>query len=51
MTNESIPNLTAFDDAALDLAFAALARQARCSAMVMLGAVPLKGFWNTRPII
>ena len=29
MTNESIPNLTAFDDAALDKAFAVLEAQAR----------------------
>ncbi len=28
MKNESIPNLTAYDDAALDQAFAALAEQA-----------------------
>jgi phenylalanyl-tRNA synthetase alpha chain len=32
MTNEEIPNLTAFDEAALDAAFAALERQARQSA-------------------
>jgi phenylalanyl-tRNA synthetase alpha chain len=29
MANEAIPNLTAFDEAALDKAFAALERQAR----------------------
>ncbi|MDE3187351.1 MAG: phenylalanine--tRNA ligase subunit alpha, partial [Acidobacteriota bacterium] len=32
MTNEAIPNLTAFDEAALDHAFAALERQARAAA-------------------
>ena len=32
MTNEAIPNLTAFDDTALDKAFAALEAQARESA-------------------
>ncbi len=29
MTNEAIPNLTAFNEAALDQAFAALEKQAR----------------------
>ncbi len=35
MTNEAIPNLTAFDEAALDKAFAALGRQAREAAAVI----------------
>ncbi len=35
MTNEAIPNLTAFDEAALDQAFAALEAQARASAAAL----------------
>jgi phenylalanyl-tRNA synthetase alpha chain len=35
MTDDSIPNLTAFDDAALDGAFAALAAQARADAAAL----------------
>ncbi|MGH9605667.1 MAG: phenylalanine--tRNA ligase subunit alpha [Terracidiphilus sp.] len=35
MTDETIPNLTAFDDAALDKAFAALERQARDEAAAL----------------
>ena len=38
MTNETIPNLTAFDEAALDKAFAALEKQARDAARRRLTA-------------
>ena len=37
MTNEAIPNLTAFDEAALDKAFAALERQASDDAAALDG--------------
>jgi phenylalanyl-tRNA synthetase alpha chain len=35
MTNEDLPNLTAFDEAALDKAFASLEAQARTSAAAL----------------
>ena len=35
MTNDSIPNLTAFDEAALDQAFAGLEAQARSDAAAL----------------
>ena len=44
MTNEAIPNLTAFDDAALDKAFAALERQAREAAAALDGEAAVEAF-------
>jgi phenylalanyl-tRNA synthetase alpha chain len=44
MTNESIPNLTAYDDAALDQAFAALARQAAQDAAALDGPEATEAF-------
>src|SRR5260370_30133362 len=44
MTNESIPNLSAFDDAALDLAFAALAKQAGDRAAALDGPEAVEAF-------
>src|SRR5665213_3429083 len=44
MTNESIPNLTAFDEAALDQAFAALGAQARAGAAAVNGAEAVEAF-------
>ena len=44
MTNEAIPNLTAFDDAALDKAFAALEAQAREAAAGLDGDAAVEAF-------
>jgi phenylalanyl-tRNA synthetase alpha chain len=44
MTNESIPNLTAYDDAALDQAFAALAKQAAERAASLDGPDAVEAF-------
>ena len=44
MTNESIPNLTAFDEAALDQAFAALATQANDDAAALDGPEAVEAF-------
>ncbi len=44
MTNEAIPNLTAFDEAALDQAFAALERQAREAAAALDGEAAVEAF-------
>ncbi len=44
MTNEGIPNLTAFDDAALDKAFGALARTARESAATLHSDAAVEAF-------
>jgi phenylalanyl-tRNA synthetase alpha chain len=44
MTNDSIPNLTAFDDDALDKAFAALEEQAREAAAKIDGADAVEAF-------
>jgi phenylalanyl-tRNA synthetase alpha chain len=44
MTNDPIPNLTAFDEAALDRAFAALERQAREDAAALNGPDALEAF-------
>jgi phenylalanyl-tRNA synthetase alpha chain len=44
MTNESIPNLTAYDDAALDQAFAALAKQAAERAAALDGPDAVEAF-------
>src|ERR1700684_3889576 len=44
MTNEAIPNLTAFDDAALDKAFAALEAKAREAAASLDGEAAVKAF-------
>ena len=44
MANEAIPNLTAFDEAALDQAFAALERQARDAAARLDGDATVEAF-------
>ena len=44
MMNEEIPNLTAFDEAALDAAFAALERQAREAAAALDGEAAVEAF-------
>jgi phenylalanyl-tRNA synthetase alpha chain len=44
MTNEEIPNLTAFDEAALDEAFGALERQARGDAATLHGEAAVEVF-------
>ena len=44
MRNEAIPNLTAFDEAALDEAFAALERQAREAAVALDGEAAVEAF-------
>ena len=44
MTNETIPNLTAFDEAALDKAFAVLEQQARDAARALDGAEAVEAF-------
>ena len=44
MTTEAIPNLTAFDEAALDKAFAALERQAREAAAALDGETAVEAF-------
>jgi phenylalanyl-tRNA synthetase alpha chain len=44
MTNEEIPNLTAFDEAALDKAFGALERQAREAAAALNGEAAVEAF-------
>ena len=44
MTNESIPNLTAYDDAALDRAFAALVKQAAERAAALDGPDAVEAF-------
>ena len=44
MTNEAIPNLTAFDEAALDQAFAALAKQAADEAAALDGPEAVEAF-------
>jgi phenylalanyl-tRNA synthetase alpha chain len=44
MTNESIPNLTAFDEAALDQAFAALEKQARDAAAELNSEATVEAF-------
>ena len=44
MTNEAIPNLTAFDDVALDKAFAALERQAREAAAALDDEAAVEAF-------
>ena len=44
MTNEAIPNLTAFDDAALNHAFSALERQAREDAAALNGTEAVEAF-------
>jgi phenylalanyl-tRNA synthetase alpha chain len=44
MTTETIPNLTAFDDAALDQAFAALAGQAAVDAAALDGSDAIEAF-------
>jgi phenylalanyl-tRNA synthetase alpha chain len=44
MMNEEIPNLTAFDEAALDKAFALLERQAREGAAALSGAEAVEAF-------
>lgn len=44
MTNDGIPNLTAYDDAALDQAFAALEAQARHAAAGLSGEVAVEAF-------
>ncbi len=44
MTQETIPNLTAFDDAALDRAFGALERQAREAAAALDGEAAVEAF-------
>ena len=44
MTNEEIPNLTAFDEAALDEAFGALERQAREAAAALDGDEAVEAF-------
>ncbi len=44
MTNEAIPNLTAFDEAALDQAFAVLERQAREAAAALDGEAAVEAF-------
>ena len=42
--NVTIPNLTAFDEAALDAAFAQLERQARAAAAAIKGEVAVEAF-------
>ncbi len=44
MTNEAIPNLTAFDEAALDQAFGALEQQAREAAAALNGEAAVEAF-------
>src|SRR6185437_9177330 len=44
MTTEAIPNLTAFDEAALDKAFAALEEQARAAAAGLSGEADVEAF-------
>src|ERR1017187_3283139 len=44
MTNDAIPNLTAFDEAALDQAFAELARQAGDDAAALDGPEAVEAF-------
>ena len=44
MMNETIPNLTAFDEAALDEAFAALEKQARDGAAALDGSESVEAF-------
>jgi phenylalanyl-tRNA synthetase alpha chain len=44
MMNETIPDLTAFDEAALDAAFAALERQAREAAAAIQGEAAVEAF-------
>ena len=44
MMNETIPNLTAFDEAALDQAFAALERQAREAAAALDSEAAVEAF-------
>ncbi len=44
MTNEEIPNLTAFDDAALDEAFGGLERQARGDAAALEGEAAVEAY-------
>jgi phenylalanyl-tRNA synthetase alpha chain len=44
MNNEAIPNLTAFDEAELDQAFAALEQQARTAAADLNGEVAVEAF-------
>ena len=44
MTNEAIPNLTAFDEAALEKAFAALEKQARADAAALDGEEAQEAF-------
>jgi len=44
MTNEAIPNLTAFDEAALNEAFAALTEQARAAASAIEGEAGVEQF-------
>src|SRR6185437_1259301 len=44
MTNEPIPNLTAFDPAALDQAFTALERQARADASAIHGDADVEAY-------
>jgi len=44
MTTETIPNLTAYDDAALDQAFAALAAQAADDAAPLDGPEAVEAF-------
>ena len=44
MMNEEIPNLTAFDEAALDQAFGAVERQAREDAAAIRGEADVESF-------
>jgi phenylalanyl-tRNA synthetase alpha chain len=44
MTNEDIPNLTAFDEASLDEAFGALERQARVAAAALDGEAAVEAY-------
>jgi phenylalanyl-tRNA synthetase alpha chain len=44
MTNESIPNLTAFDEAALDQAFGAVEQRAKDDAAAMDGPEAVEAF-------
>jgi phenylalanyl-tRNA synthetase alpha chain len=44
MMNEAIPNLTAFDNAAIDQAFAALEAQARAAASALNGEADVEAF-------
>ena len=44
MTNEAIPSLTAFDDAAIEQAFAALEAQARAAAQALKGEADVEAF-------